>query len=310
MVDNAALKLLSFLGLLFFINHGLLAQFKIVPVPIKKGNHHHITSKQARTSQDGPLALPFWDDFSTSYKFPDTALWLGSQNVSISRGSGIQPPTYNVATFDGTDANGNVYSDNEISVGLADSLLSKPIDLSGIGVNFQNTVYLSFFWQLEGFGEIPDPEDSIRLQFKDVNEKWVTVWSMTGGNPTISDIFTQETFQLDPVLFYHDDFQFKFESFSRLTGVFDTWQLDYILLNKGRNGTDLSHLDHAITSYPTSLFGSYTAVPASQFFSEGFNAEDKLTGASVDYFIWTSFCNPSNIRPSSQIQSGEKFSIR
>ncbi|MDN5213832.1 T9SS type A sorting domain-containing protein [Fulvivirgaceae bacterium BMA12] len=292
MVSSAVPKLLSFLGLLLFINQGLLAQFKIIPIPIKQEKNTHLNHRQARTTQDGPLALPFWDDFSTSHKFPDTALWLGSQNVSISRGAGIQPPTFNVATFDGTDANGNVYSENEISVGLADSLLSKPIDLSGIGLNFQNTVYLSFFWQLEGFGEIPDPEDSIRLQFRDVNDNWVTIWSMTGGDPTISDVFTQETFQLDPVLFYHENFQFKFESFSRLTGVFDTWQIDYILLNKGRNGTDLSHLDHAITSYPTSLFGRYTAVPTTQFYSEGFDAADKLTGASVGYFNLDKFLQP------------------
>ena len=292
MGHHAVPKYLLFLGLLLLVNHGLFAQLEIVPIRKNANNQSPQSQKQARTAEDEPLTLPFWDDFSTSTEVPDTGLWLGSQNVSISQGAGIQPPTYNVAIFDGTDVNGNVYSNNETSVGLADSLLSKPIDLSGINVNLQNTVYLSFFWQLEGFGEIPDPEDSIRLQFKDANDDWVTVWSMTGGDTDILGVFTQEILQVDPVRFLHDDFQFKFESFSRLIGVFDTWLLDYILLNKGRDGTDQSHLDHAITSYPTSLFGPYTAVPSSQFFSDNFNPGDVLTGATVDYFNLDKFLQP------------------
>ena len=292
MGHRAVRKHFLFLGLLFLINQGLFAQLEIVPNQKDTNNKNQPWQKQARTAEVEPLTLPFWDDFSTSTEFPDTALWLGSQNVHISQGAGIEPPTFNVATFDGIDANGDVYSNIETATGLADSLLSKPINLSGINVNLQNTVYLSFFWQLEGFGEIPDPEDSLRLQFKDINDNWITVWSMTGGNTDITDQFSQEILLLDPVRFLHDNFQFKFESFSRLIGVFDTWQLDYILLNKGRDGTDPSHLDHAITSYPTSLFGRYTAVPSTQFFSDNFNVRDELTGASVGYFNLDKFLQP------------------
>ena len=292
MGHNTISKHLLLLGLLFLVDYGVMAQLKKVPIRKTTGNYSYQSKKQARTADVEPLTLPFWDDFSTSGGVPDTALWLGSQNVSISRGAGILPPTFNVATFDGVDVNGNVYSTVETAVGLADSLLSKPIDLSGINVNLQNTVYLSFFWQLEGFGEIPDPEDSLRLQFKDAGNNWITVWSLTGGSINSFEDFTQEFIQVDPFLFLHDNFQFKFESYNRLSGVFDTWQVDYILLNKGRDGNDPSHLDHAITSYPTSLFGRYTGIPASQFFSESFDLESELTGASVGYYNLDKFLQP------------------
>lgn len=266
------------------LSNPLFAQIEVVHIPKKEQSKTVKQAKQAKVSEVTPLVLPFWDDFSTSTNFPDTSLWLGSQNVSISAGVGVNPPSFNVATFDGADANGNVYSSDPNKVGLADSLLSKPIDLSNIISLFQNNVYISFFWQLEGKGEIPDPEDSIRLQFKDVSGSWQTVWSMTGGNPDISSLFQQEFVKIDPLIYFSANFQFKFESFSRLSGIFDTWQLDYILVNVGRDPNVSSHPDRALTSYPTSLFGNFTALPASQFFSPLFPSGDILSAAAVGYF--------------------------
>ncbi len=284
--NNFHLILCKVIILFVLLNSHLIsfAQIEVIHIPKRTDKSNSATNaKQTKTNDVTPLKLPFWDDFSTSTNFPDTSLWLGSQNVSISAGIGINTPSFNVATFDGADVNGNVYSNDPNIVGLADSLLSKPIDLSDVNSIFQNNIYLSFFWQLEGQGEIPDPEDSIRLQFRDINGIWQTVWSMTGGNPDLSDNFQQEFIKVDPLDFLGDNFQFKFESFSRLSGIFDTWQIDYILLNVGRNPANNSHLDRTLTSFPTSLFGKFTAMPASQFHSPSFDINSEISASSVGY---------------------------
>ena len=119
-----------------------------------------------KNSQDSEvLQIPFWDDFSTSTGVPNSALWEDSENVNINPTLGLNPPTLNVATFDGTDAFGIPYDINSQFVGNTDNLTSRQIDLSKIAANKLNTVFISFFWQAKGNGEIPNANDSLRLQF-------------------------------------------------------------------------------------------------------------------------------------------------
>ena len=86
------------------------------------------------------LILPFWDDFSTSVKVPDPALWAFGNVVSINAGRSINPPSLNAATFDGVNALGNPYSNELDATGKADSLVSQCIDLSGLGVDQNDSV--------------------------------------------------------------------------------------------------------------------------------------------------------------------------
>ena len=65
--------------------------------------------------------------------------------------------------------------------------------------------------------------------------------------------------------YFHSDFQFRFQSFGRLSGPYDTWNLDYVYLNQGRSVDDTSFPDRAITSPLTSLFSSYYAMPLKHF---------------------------------------------
>ncbi len=202
-------------GMLFIccliISGSVQAQFKQVPIAKKYRNTSStITNKNARTSADEPLSLPFWDDFSTVTQTPDTSLWLAGENINIANGIGQLPPSINVAVFDGANALGLTYSQNAITVGKADTLVSKAIDLGAVNALFINDIQMSFFWQLEGQGEIPDEEDSIRLQFKDIDGMWNTVWSKTGGIENKVDSFVQEIIHVEPSLYAHDDFQFKF----------------------------------------------------------------------------------------------------
>src|SRR6187402_2652202 len=54
----------------------------------------------ART-QEIPIPLPFWDDFSFSEGHPEDSLWIVNNTVFVNDGQAINPPSFNVATFDG-----------------------------------------------------------------------------------------------------------------------------------------------------------------------------------------------------------------
>ena len=90
------------------------------------------------------------------------------------------PWTLGVVTFDGLDENGYPYNFGSSSVGLADVLHSKPIDMSA--VSNANEVYFSFLYQTEGLGDIPEETDSLVLEFyaPTVNQ-WFRAWSTTGA---------------------------------------------------------------------------------------------------------------------------------
>ena len=218
------------------------------------------------------IDIPFWDDFSTGLGQPNPELWINSENVLINSTLGANPPTLNVATFDGTDATGNPYDINSQFVANTDNLTSRAIDLSNIVANKLNTVFVSFFWQARGNGEVPNETDSLRLQFLNSDSLWVTQFNIVGGETALrfnndgEEIFTQEILPITGPEYLHEGFRFRFQSFGRLTGGFDTWHIDYVFLNQDRDFGDLIYFDRGITSTPTSIFGDYSSIPSDQYF--------------------------------------------
>ena len=211
--------------------------------------------------------LPFWDDFSNGQFTPDPDKWVNASNVRVSYSLGIAPPSLGTAVFDGVDAQGTPYNTGSLGSGLADSLTSIPLDLSSIPASLRNSVYLSFFWQLKGNGEQPDPEDSLTLQFKNASGEWATFWSVTGTTSETTPAFRQEIIRV-PDDWHHGDFQFRFVSYANLSGAFDTWLVDYIYMNTNRHPGDTVYLDRAIANKPPSLISPYTAMPTEQFFAD------------------------------------------
>jgi hypothetical protein len=250
-------------------------------------------SNARQQALDTVLALPFWDDFSQpvtnalGFTTPDTLHWQPTQSrgVLVNTGLGIAPPSVGVASFDGVNAQGAAYDTAVTSRnGLSDELVSHPINLTLVPEAERGSVYLSFFWQPRGRGELPEAVgDSIRLQFStlDTAQQWVTVWKQTGSASLVTDVFTQEILAVDNPAYFHDRFQFRFQSFNRQSGAFDTWNIDYVYLNRGRSASDLAYPDAAITSLPTSPFGNYTQVPMKQFRAV---PEQYLSGSSVQYY--------------------------
>ena len=279
---------------------------QVIEVPLTKPGSSKSAFRSQNTSAINILSLPFWDDFSTSTLVPDSTKWLVGNNVNINRGRGLNPPSINVATFDGTDKFGIPYGDVNAS-GPADSLVSQSIDLSNIQVNLRNTLYLSFFWQKKGNSEIPENVDSLRLQFKDPSGTWTTVWSEIGGDTLYIDTFKQEIVQVAPGTYQHANFQFRFQSFGKLSGGYDNWHIDYVLLRTRRDQNDLYLRDRTLSTYPTSVFKDFSAIPFEHYCgrAENFRDSTSVVGFSLEPPVGF----PSSIRFAAQIFDAEKGTL-
>ncbi|WP_017732549.1 T9SS type A sorting domain-containing protein [Nafulsella turpanensis] len=271
-----ALSIKNFLFFsIFFIS--LCSSFRVaaqlLSLPLQKQQANF--RQRSLPAEADTLLLPFWDDFSRSTSVVDTLLWLASPNVAVTNTIAVRPPSFNVVTFDGLTASGRPYSQDAGESGLSDSLKSQPINLAleEVLAEEQASVYLSFYWQLQGLGERPDNQDSLKLSFLAEDGLWYQVWSEGGREEIDSAAFKQEIISLEEEgerlekNFFHEGFQFKFESFNRQSGQYDLWHVDYIYLNKNRSLSDLYYQDRAISDLPASLFYPYTAIPISQFFA-------------------------------------------
>jgi hypothetical protein len=272
MIRVNALLFLIVVCLCFLTSNTSLAQLKKVPVQRIEASPTNTSSNHARIKAGEPLTLPFWDDFSftptdsrydSNANFPLDSIWMHSKSVWINDGMGINSPTRNVATFDGLDSLGLPYSDVQLATGFCDKLISQPINLSesSVPLNERPFVWMSFKYQWKGNGEAPDRNDFLRLSFKELDGQWTIMADIYPKASYDHTVFYDTIIQVNKVQFFHDAFQFKFENRGRKTGPFDTWNLDYIYLDKGRTLTDKAFPDRAIGSGLTQLFGNYYAVP-------------------------------------------------
>jgi hypothetical protein len=248
----------------------LISEAQIIerPLPHKKliKSTNSIASSAAGFQQSqAEITLPFWDDFATSNFSPSTQRWVNSENVRISSSIGKSAPTLNVAVFDGVDITGSPYNATSLLNGATDSLISVPIDLSILPAAQRDSVYFSFFWQATGRGELPDRQDSLIVQFRKADGTWQSVWRQVGGIENQAEEFSQVLLKVNSS-FFHQNFQFRFRSFTRLAGAFDTWLVDYVYLNDSRTADDNAYVDRALTRRPSFLISPYSAMPMEQFF--------------------------------------------
>lgn len=252
------------------------SQLKLVPAIVSTGST--FIKNNSRTAETDTLSLPFWEDFSNYEGAPNPELWIDGSGVYINKTLALNPPTLGVATFDGATQNGGIYNTDPFASGKADTLVSKPINLGKLPSGELSTVYLSFYWQFFGNDEIPDAEDSLRLLFKNQENKWEVIDVFDRSRVSSNDTFEQVIYKLAP-RFLHGSFQFKFQAFARLSGPYDAWHIDYIYLDKDRNVNDKNYFDRAIVDVPDYIFNGYSAVPINQFFA---NPKKYIGQTSVD----------------------------
>jgi hypothetical protein len=216
-----------------------------------------------------PLSLPFFDDFSTNTRTgvasvdqPDPSRWQPGSGVYLNNTMSINHPTVGMASFDGLAANGLPYvRNNQFGQGYTDTLTSRPINLAGLAA--ADSVYLSFYWQIRGLGELPDAGDSLTVQFLDRTGAWQTVWTVEGGLP--NNNFPQAFIPIQSATYLHGAFAFRFRSYGRSSGPFDTWNVDYVYLNRGRTRNDRFVKDVAVRQPLSPLLKRYTAMPLAQY---------------------------------------------
>ncbi len=216
------------------------------------------------------LKLPFFEDFAyKSFGFPDQKKWCENQ-VWVNASFGVNPPNFQVATFDHLNELGKPYSNlDKTKMVFADSLTSQPINLqyyfqgpTSYQYQISDNLYLSFFYQAQGFGDKPEVEDSLILFFKNSKKEWKRVWSVGG---TETDTFKQIFIPLNSTDFLYKDFQFRWVNYTKSTGNLNHWNLDYIRLDKGRNPNNDNIEDVGIVNVNNGLIKDYFNVPYSHY---------------------------------------------
>ena len=116
------------------------------------------------------LTLPFFDDFTTSSVVPDKSKWQ-DRSVFVNKDFAYFPVNIGAATFDALDSTGKVYTHATWVPFEADVLTTNAIRLDSVfdpamrPLSPADSVYLSFFYQPQGYGRKPEPQDTLILEF-------------------------------------------------------------------------------------------------------------------------------------------------
>ncbi len=273
------------------------------PVPKQNSNHFNKTQYQQKSS----VTLPFFDDFSAEGTKPNTSLWQ-DDDVFINNNYAKGLPSIGVATFDAVDGKGEHYK-NSYKVFRADKLTSQPINLQGADFD---SLWLSFYYQPQGFGNAPEPKDSLIVEFTVDGKTWKKIWGVAGADfqtfcekdlkLEISKVSDTNAFKLAMVKLdttcKSDKFQFRFVNYASLSGDYnpsaavncDNWNVDYVYLNDKRSANDTIFKDVAFVAPPNSFLRSLQSVPWSHY-----NAVQKKELSKVTLKIRNNYNNPFNV---------------
>ena len=231
------------------------------------GHARPLTMLKAGAAEE-PVAIPFSDDFSDSDIYPSAARWSDLQ-AFINNTFSVRQPSAGIATLDCLDQNGHLYDAASQSVFPADRLTSRAIELAYLP---SDSIFLSFIYEAGGVSDLPEPGDSLTLSFwAPAEEKWYSIWQVTGE---ATDGFRGVIIPITDPRFLMTGFRFMFQGYASLAGILtepsqagnaDIWNLDHILLDKGRSVHDTVIHDVAMTLPLRSLVKEYEAMPWRHF---------------------------------------------
>lgn len=253
--------------LIIFTFYQSKAQEQLIPLTTNQAlinaarlnKEHHAPLQRASSVS---LPLPFIDDFSKPGIYPQTILWTDS-NVFINNNYGDLPVTVGVATFDGLTKNGVPYNILATQDSVADVLTSQPIDMAA--VLGDTSIWMSFFYQPQGLGDVPETRDSLVLQFKDTAGTWNTIWALKGMPDTA---FKRANIHVLDGKYFYDGFQFRFYNIATVNGNRDHWNLDYVILRQFGAPNDTIK-DNALYYQHNTLLNEFTAMPYTHYKSLG-----------------------------------------
>jgi hypothetical protein len=247
----------------------LLSQGQIAIEPLN-GNF----ALRARAAQRGglrapdcppqTLSVPFFDDFAYPGPYPDCAKWA-DQLTYVNSTYGLNNPSIGVATLDGLNDRGFPYQPGVNASVPCDTLTSQFIDLSSLGVAF-----LYFERQSKGYGNAPENNDTLLLEFRNSAGNWIRMGAYTLNDTPIDNTFYGTRITINDAQFLHGSFQFRFRNYATAAGNNDHWNLDYVLLDDGPIVYDpVTNVpifqDVALSQIPVRLLDGYTAMPLDHF---------------------------------------------
>ena len=272
-------KVLTF-AIIFFIGLSVSAQEYLSGFSYlnKSMENHEMRRSLSKTS------LPFFDDFSETNVYLDASKWQ-NRSVLVNSGFSLFPINYNVATLDALDATGKVYSHASSTPFVADSLMSLPISLvdeNGENLSPADSLYLSFYYQPQGNGDAPENNDSLVLMFGyqgDTTMVWEHVWSTNGLSldsfllandnryfkQVMIPIKNENYFTNDLTILFYNYATLPFAMYPNDRSNVDTWNIDFIYLNKGRSYDDTSYPLVSMSEKSPSLLKRYQSMPYRQY---------------------------------------------
>jgi len=239
---------------------GLQSQYRI----IREHSKPLLTKGMAADT----VNLPFFDDFSGSSVFPDPGKW-SDDYVFINNTYSDMQPTTGIATFDAIDNTGRLYESASTSIFMADQLTTQPINLD---FPPSDNIWLSFWYQPGGLGDMPGAGDSLTLQFFAPDEQtWYSVWKAPFSE---QKEFRPAILRIDNSRYLRKGFRFRFINYASLSpnlndpsmiGNCDHWNIDYVMLNRNRHAADTTFADVAFTRGLRSVLKTHESMPWKQF---------------------------------------------
>jgi hypothetical protein len=170
-------KILLLILLIAAQGHILFAQEVITGLyenPVVRDGYEKIMLKRSTSASfeiTEPLPLPFFDDFSQAWIYPEEDRWMEKQ-AYVNSNFGYRSANIGVATLDAIDDKGKLHENASQFPFQADSLTSRPLRLDSVftafprNITIGDSVYLSFYYQPQGRAkQAPEGPDSLILQF-------------------------------------------------------------------------------------------------------------------------------------------------
>ena len=234
------------------------------------------------------LTLPFFDDFNSSYNYPDSVKWA-DRNAYVNSGFPRNPITHNAATLDVLDANGRVYDYAISNPFIAEHLTSNIIRLDSIfepepkALEPADSLYFSFFYQPQGNGNPPESQDSLVLEFGLINmidsivtdTAWYHVWSTPGDSLSRfvqengGNYFKQVMIPITDLKYFSPGFCFRFYNYASILnssqpsgrGNEDNWNIGPVYLDYNRSIYDPSYPKISFGGKAPSFLNRYKSMP-------------------------------------------------
>lgn len=257
-------RLLPFAIFFIFLSGTICGQEVISGLEVNPQVMKRATQEKSVRTPGTALTLPFFDDFYRPSVFPDQVLW-SDMDAFISDDYAVNPPTVGVATLDAINNLGRLYENASEFPYMADYLTSQPIRLDSVfspvprKLTRADSIYFSFYFQPQGYGNVPARADSLVLEFLAPGETTVLIvpadtiisggdtlinpadttilegWVKAWGSPGLSlvDFYAEDSTWFRQVIvpvtdssrFYTSEFRFRFRNYASLSSsILPDWQ--------------------------------------------------------------------------------------